>query len=126
MLCLGPPPPSSTHQEDDHWAQGLEHLDEGHREVEVGGVAHPEGDGVAAADGEDGADIGGLVDAGTVHPAEPHRSARHCGTEEHVAHREGDGEGEAAICQDILVQQDDCAQAGGEGGQHQQGNGGAR
>ena len=37
----------------------LEHLDEGHRQVEVGRVAHPEADGVAGPDGDDGPGVCG-------------------------------------------------------------------
>lgn len=37
--------------------EGLEHLDEGDGEVDVGGVGEPEGEGVEGADGEDGGEV---------------------------------------------------------------------
>ena len=37
--------------------EGLEHLDEGDGEVDVGGIGEPEGERVEGADGDDGAEV---------------------------------------------------------------------
>ncbi|KAF5459150.1 hypothetical protein F2P56_023130 [Juglans regia] len=91
--------------------EGLEHLDEGDREVDISGIGEPEGEGVEGADGDDRPNVevsghgGGLL-----HDLEDaDEEVGDGGAEGHVNHGERDREGpivELAI-QDVLVVDDD-------------------
>ncbi|KAM1313262.1 hypothetical protein ACFX2F_017312 [Malus domestica] len=90
--------------------EGLEHLDEGDGEVDVGGVGEPEGEGVESADGDDGGEVevaghgDGLDEAEDADEEEGQG-----GAEGHVDHGEGDGEGPVVhlLVEDVFVVDDD-------------------
>ena len=90
--------------------EGLEHLDEGDGEVDVGGVGEPEGEGVEGADGDDGGevDVAGHGD-GLDEAEDADEEEGEGGAEGPGDHGEGDGEGPVVhlLVQDVLVVDDD-------------------
>ncbi|PON76969.1 hypothetical protein TorRG33x02_241540 [Trema orientale] len=90
--------------------EGLEHLDEGDGEVDVGGVGEPEGERVEGPDGDDGGEVevaghGDRLD--DLEDADEEEGEG--GAEGHVDHGEGDREWPVVhlLVEDVLVVDDD-------------------
>ena len=106
--------------------EGLEHLNEGDGEVDVGGVVEPERERVEGADGDDGPEIElTWHGVGVLHDLEDaDKEERQRGAEGHVDHGEGDREGPAVelAVHNVLVVHDHRAAQEEPGGQVDEGD----
>ncbi len=107
-LCLE----HAANDEDSHRHERLEHLDEGDRKVEVGGIAKPQGPREESTDRYDGLHVcvSGHVHGG--HVSQAHTGKGQEAGEAHVPHRQGDREGKPCKqpsmvsergCKDIFI-----------------------